>query len=1188
VLKYIFAIIFVLLAWALALVFQPTVPIWTAVVATVVIVGGLVAFVVIRMLAGQRAAAQIEKGLRDQAMQHAGGVRPDLRGEIAAMEGEFQRAVQALKKSKLGRNARDVLGLLPWYVIIGPSASGKTTAIRSSGIKMPLGKSAKVRGVGGTRNCDWWMTNEAILLDTAGRWSTEDDDRDEWLAFLDLLKRTRPKKPINGVLLAVSATDLQGTEEEIAELGATLRERIDELCGRLEMVVPVYLMVTKCDLISGFVETFGDLKDRERGQIWGFTLPVVGDHEAHVDAFAEQFDELAEVLERHTLVRLGEERRIEARDAIYAFPRQFDSLRQGLVDLTAALFDQNVYQDGPIMRGVYFTSGTQEGSPVDRVMASMAEAFGVRPPVIAAPTTKPKSYFVRDLFQEVVFSDQDIAIRSGSVLKRERLIRWGTALAALAVSVAFVVVPISSYLDNRQFVADSRAFVDKLARAREDHAGNSPLAVAPLEGADAMAGRLATFASKGPDVSMRFGLYPGDRLLDPVRIAVERLVILPIMNADASRLLDFAGGRGDADASGATNGLMLHLLLTQPKAADEPSPENDGWHDRWVDVAADKASERWLAVTGDSATTRARHTIENAVKFYAARANASGDLVERNPRVVSRVRAALLQANQGDPLAELLRDPNLPRDVRLIDVAGGAVTVFQSTASAKTAGPSVPGAFTPAGWKVIKDRIERLTADREKERDETSWLLGASSKAAAGAADAAAMRAGYFRRYVDAWRSFLLSLSVQAPTSVDEARSLVKALLTQKPLDAVWRNAAKNLVFKDDAPLAGAINKAKGGLMQKVGAAKRKLLGGDGKDGEGEGDAAPGGGGKEGREGSSGGDPMSPEDVGAEFSGFLGFGLNKPTGLDAYTAVLTDLSAALGEQGSPDPKAFQTAIKNGRLKLSTLISNYNEHGWEAGLLDRILMPPLSGAEVAVSGATGESANRKWCESVVVVFDQLLAGRYPFSTNRKVREARVADVDKFFQPKTGILWQYYAEALQADFDHPAGTTVFTLKDQASVKYKPNLIVFLKRAQELTDLLYAKEPGKINVAVSMRLRASAPYTKITFESSGRKLTYFNTKERWEDVPWPGQGALFRLFLKAGDSEYGQPEGEWALFHLLDQGKLTSASEGEEYLAGTWTPPDQPGAIHADIKPANLPRAFRGIEIPRGIIGGATGCR
>ena len=128
--------------------------------------------------------------------------RPDLQAEIAAMEAEFQKGVAALKSSKLGRSGRDALGLLPWYVMIGPSASGKTTAIRSSGLKMPAGKAGKVRGVGGTRNCDWWMTNEAILLDTAGRWSTDDDDRDEWLAFLDLLKKTRPKKPINGILLA--------------------------------------------------------------------------------------------------------------------------------------------------------------------------------------------------------------------------------------------------------------------------------------------------------------------------------------------------------------------------------------------------------------------------------------------------------------------------------------------------------------------------------------------------------------------------------------------------------------------------------------------------------------------------------------------------------------------------------------------------------------------------------------------------------------------------------------------------------------------------------------------------------------------------------------------------------------------------------------------------------------------------
>ncbi|HET6279437.1 MAG TPA: type VI secretion system membrane subunit TssM, partial [Polyangia bacterium] len=464
-LKYIFGSIFVALAWALVLVFHDVVPLWPAIVATAVIGGGLFAYALYRVLAVRRAAAAIEEGLRDQGRRND-GMRPDLQAQIGAMEAEFQKAVNALKSSKLGRSGRDALGLLPWYVMIGPSASGKTTAIRSSGLKLPYGKAGKVRGVGGTRNCDWWMTNEAILLDTAGRWTTEDDDRDEWLAFLDLLKKTRPKKPINGILLAVSATDLQKGEDEIRDLAAALRERIDEVIARLEIVVPVYLLITKCDLLSGFVETFSDLRERDRGQIWGFSLPLINESSDNVQAFAHSFDELAEVLERHTLVRIGEERRIEARELIYTFPQQFDSLRQGLIDLVANLFDQSVYQDAPIMRGVFFSSGTQEGRPIDRIMASMAEAFGVRQRIAAAPPTKPQSYFVRDVFQRVVFPDRDVAVRSGHVLRREQRLRWAAALGALVVSAALLVLPISSFLDNKQFVTDTSRFVDKLARAR--------------------------------------------------------------------------------------------------------------------------------------------------------------------------------------------------------------------------------------------------------------------------------------------------------------------------------------------------------------------------------------------------------------------------------------------------------------------------------------------------------------------------------------------------------------------------------------------------------------------------------------------------------------------------------------------------------------------------------------------------
>src|SRR5262249_61015588 len=99
---------------------------------------------------------------------------------------------------------RPALYALPWYMIGGPPAAGKSTALLASGLNFPYtpGSGRGIRGVGGTRNCDWWFTQEAILLDTAGRYMTEEDDREEWLAFLSFLRKNPPKKPLNGVLVA--------------------------------------------------------------------------------------------------------------------------------------------------------------------------------------------------------------------------------------------------------------------------------------------------------------------------------------------------------------------------------------------------------------------------------------------------------------------------------------------------------------------------------------------------------------------------------------------------------------------------------------------------------------------------------------------------------------------------------------------------------------------------------------------------------------------------------------------------------------------------------------------------------------------------------------------------------------------------------------------------------------------------
>ena len=156
----------------------------------------------------RRRARRANKNLGDMLEQQVQtGAAAANRGEVDALRTRLIQAVRTIKTSKIGQvSGNEALYELPWYIVIGNPAAGKSSAVINSGLQFPFAdkNGAAVRGVGGTRNCDWFFTTEGILLDTAGRYSVHEEDRNEWMGFLDLLKRHRPKAPINGCLLYTS------------------------------------------------------------------------------------------------------------------------------------------------------------------------------------------------------------------------------------------------------------------------------------------------------------------------------------------------------------------------------------------------------------------------------------------------------------------------------------------------------------------------------------------------------------------------------------------------------------------------------------------------------------------------------------------------------------------------------------------------------------------------------------------------------------------------------------------------------------------------------------------------------------------------------------------------------------------------------------------------------------------------
>ncbi len=1073
-----------------------------------------------------------------------GDKKDDETPEEKVLRERFDQALQTLRKARFEHDKRGLATLsarfgkrhlyeLPWYVIIGAPGSGKTTALLNAGLRFPLMPAGQkpnggLAGVGGTRNCDWWFTDQAVLIDTAGRYTTQDSDaqgdQKAWQRFLALLKQARPRQPINGALLTLSLPDLLTLPAAERERHvAAVRSRMQELHEQFGHRFPVYVLVTKVDLISGFVDYLGDADKDTRAAPWGFTFDRDLSQPQRPAAMRRELEALGKRLADGLVDRLQTEHDPARRARIYAFPQQFTAIHGLLSSFVDGVFAPSQWGEDVMLRGVYFVSGTQEGTPLDRVIGQVARAFHLeRLPVPAHHHGSAKSFFLEKLLQEVVFAESTLG---GTNLKWER--RRGMLAIAGYAAVALVGVGLSalwlrSYVANQDYVA---GVATKTAQAQQ------LLTALPQTRADDLTAPLAALEAArqvarpdGAAPSLNLGLGQ-QRMLESAADQTYRRLLgetwLPRLVSRLERQLAVSSTNPNVRYEM----LKAYRMLHEPQHFDAKAFEAFV-HADWNQMAGElndaqrEAMQAHLATLLDDGVVTAT-TPENTTLVATARASlASMPLAQR---IFTRV--------------ELLGVGDFP-EFTLAKAGGPRTPLVFKRASGKALTSGVPGTYTYDGYH--KGFVNVAEGVAKQLADEESWVLGVTDATRSPVAAAAAavapltrrdpvfeeVRRLYLVKYANTWKAFIRDVQVVPVRTLDEGIQVAEILgAPGGPLVPVMRALSKQTTLA--AKPTGGVEKAKAdaGTIVREGVGRIFEAVGD-KPAARAAMASP-----------------EAEIVDREFASLRDFVAAPPGGqglapIDAAVTLVNEIyqhmtvvKAAIEAKNKPPPSPVAAKVETGAPRMAEPV--------------KAMVVALNGVAVdAARGGTARTLEDTVASDVGDFCRQATEGRYPFDRSSK-RDVTSDDFANLFGPG-GRFDATFQKYLTADVNTATRPWSFRKVDGKSLGSPPWLVQF-QRAAEIRDAFFVA--GKPGMRLALEpAELDAALKSITLDVDGQQVKYAHGPIVPTVVTWPGTKGTNQVRVTidppaASGTSSVMTEGPWALLRMFDRQQVTMSGAAAE---------------------------------------------
>ncbi len=1063
----------------------------------------------------KKASAKIAEGI-------AASDKPEDDSDV--LKDKMKDALATLKTAG-GQNG-DFLYDLPWYLLIGPPGSGKTTALVNSGLKFPLSGGATpaaIAGIGGTRYCDWWFTEDAVLIDTAGRYTTQDSDakadKQSWLVFLDLLKKNRPRQPINGVMVAISLEDLMTLPPaEIAAHANAIRSRLLELHEKLKVDFPVYAVFTKADLVAGFMEYFLSLADQGRRQVWGATFQTDDKTRNLVSEVPTEFDALIERLNYDLTDRLQEEPAPSNRVLLYGFPTQVAALKRPIYDFLNQIFEPTRYHANATLRGFYFTSGTQQGTPIDRLIGALAKSFGAEQVGAQAYSGLGKSYFLADLILKVIIGEASWVSTDRAAVRRARIIRTALYSTIVLLSVVAAGAWWESYRRNRDLISETQSAVAQYTQQAGSYAKETVIRDRDFHKVMPLLYKLRTLPAgyatrEAPTAFLAsLGLSQRERLqtsaVQVYHIGLERLLRPRLMFR-----LEEVLNANKSNPGYIYEALKVYLMISGVAKVDHELIT--GWlRNDWAENLYPGA-----------ANAEGRKSLEDELAAMLD-LDEGAPLVEYSEPLVEECRRILSRLSVADRAYQLLKSQSrqsiAPDWVAARHGGPDFATVFQSASGDSVDTIVVPGFFTYAGFqRAFIDKLPTIVEQLQRD----SWVLGDVGKLPA-------ITSQYDNLTRDLFNLYTQDFTATWKQTLEKLR--MRPLNTGKP-----RYEALNAAAAPTSPIRLLIES----IRDETALTRERK---DGKE-------SAGAGKKE----------ASPSLLTAQ-------GGTPGAAIEGQFKPFHQVVEGEGSRRLIDTILGDLAMINNTLQTTTLNSNQAQESTAAfrsqvaqlktdalrmpGPFNTMLLQAANSFENTIAADTYRQIRDEFQKSVYGPCSALATNRYPMERGAR-QEIGLADFGRLFGGN-GYFDTFFKKYLEPYVDTSQREWRWRQDNPVAKQMSVDTLHQFQRAAQIKDAFFATNGNLplINLTVTPPVLPAMGLTAKLEINGFAAASADQPNPAPVAVQWPGAGGRTAVSLVEQQS-FGQPSqpseisggtGQWAFFRLLDKASKAARTNG---ITASW---------------------------------------